>query len=102
MPMLPSPTARTRSLPLIASPFVLSPFVLAGARDPGRLHLEIGVQQHEIRAIAFGNAAELGIEAQEGARMQRGHPQRVLDRDTEMLDRVAHAARHVEVGTGES
>src|SRR5688500_9373775 len=101
MPILPRPTARTRSLPLILSPFVPSAFVLARARDPRRLHLVVAVEQHEIRAIALRNTAELTIQPQELRRMQRCHPQRILDADAEMPHRIADRARNIELRTVE-
>src|SRR5689334_5303728 len=102
MPILPSPTARTRSLPLIALPFVPSAFVLPRARDPGRLHFEIAVEQHEIGAIALGDPAQFMVEAQKLRGMKRRHPQCILDTDAEMPHRVADRSRHIEVRSGES
>ena len=82
--------SRDPCLPQLASPSIqVSP------------HLQVVVEEHQVGAVARRDAAEFVIEPQERGRGARGHAQRDRQRRGPGARRVAHGARHVEIGAGE-
>ena len=72
--------------------------VILAAVDPGATGRHIIVEQNQVGAVARRDTAQLVIEPQKRRGIERGHAQRVGQRNAETPDRIANGARHVEIG----